>query len=134
MPKPCKKEGCNYPRFGGGYCKAHGYLRTDKQTKKISPRSDKMTSKLEDYYIERKKYLNVHTHCEAIGCKKKATEVHHKLHDRTGKRLTDSRWFMATCRTHHTWIHNNHKEAVELGYLATAEQRHIGYDRGLEGS
>jgi hypothetical protein len=114
MPKPCKKEGCNYPRFGGGYCKAHGYLRTDKQTKKISPRSDKMTSKLEDYYIERKKYLNVHTHCEAIGCKHKATQIHHRKG--RGKYLCDPRYFMAICDPHHKWCEANPAEAKKLGY------------------
>jgi len=39
MPKTCLKEGCNYNRFGGGYCKFHQYLRTDKPVKKLLTRT-----------------------------------------------------------------------------------------------
>jgi hypothetical protein len=43
--KTCKKEGCENPRFGGGYCKWHQHLRPDytfamakaKQVKTIKP-------------------------------------------------------------------------------------------------
>ncbi|MEK6879613.1 MAG: HNH endonuclease signature motif containing protein [Nanoarchaeota archaeon] len=33
MPKKCNFEGCNYNQFGGGYCRNHQYLRTDKKPK-----------------------------------------------------------------------------------------------------
>jgi len=36
MPKSCNKDGCNNPRWGGGYCRNHGYLRTDKKLKGLS--------------------------------------------------------------------------------------------------
>ena len=36
--KTCNKEGCNYNQFGGGFCKSHQYLRTDKKPKAIKPR------------------------------------------------------------------------------------------------
>jgi len=32
--KICNKEGCENPVFGGGYCKYHQYLRTDKKKPK----------------------------------------------------------------------------------------------------
>ena len=32
MPKKCNKAGCNYNQFGGGFCRNHQYLRTDKKT------------------------------------------------------------------------------------------------------
>lgn len=31
--KICKSKGCNWPVFGGGYCKLHQYLRLDKPSK-----------------------------------------------------------------------------------------------------
>lgn len=36
MAKTCQAEGCNFPRWGGGYCKKHGYLRTDKKPKGLT--------------------------------------------------------------------------------------------------
>lgn len=39
--KPCTVEGCTYPRWAKGFCKAHGYLRTDKK----KPSSLSSTSK-----------------------------------------------------------------------------------------
>ena len=41
MPKICNHEGCKYNQFGGGFCKRHGYLRTDKVPKRISNKGNK---------------------------------------------------------------------------------------------
>lgn len=34
--KKCKANDCPYDQFGGGYCRKHGYLRTDKTIKPFS--------------------------------------------------------------------------------------------------
>lgn len=33
--KDCLRESCSYPRFGGGYCKNHQYMRKDKKPSKL---------------------------------------------------------------------------------------------------
>lgn len=33
MAKKCNKQGCQNPIWGGGFCRYHGYLRTDKKPK-----------------------------------------------------------------------------------------------------
>jgi hypothetical protein len=38
MPKTCNKNGCKYNQFGGGYCRNHQYLRTDKKPKVLKKR------------------------------------------------------------------------------------------------
>ena len=35
MPKQCQADGCHNNVFSNGYCKAHGYLRTDKKKPKL---------------------------------------------------------------------------------------------------
>lgn len=49
MAKQCNKEGCNYPVFGGGYCKMHQHYRTDKKPSKIAPRSKKRAKQEKEY-------------------------------------------------------------------------------------
>jgi len=46
-----------------------------------------------------------------------ATEVHH-ANGRRGKRLIDTDYFVAVCRTCHRWIHDNPKEAKQNGWFA----------------
>jgi hypothetical protein len=36
MSKTCQYDKCNNPQFGGGYCRNHQYLRTDKKQKPLS--------------------------------------------------------------------------------------------------
>jgi hypothetical protein len=33
MPKQCNHKGCTFNQFGGGYCRNHQWLRTDKKRK-----------------------------------------------------------------------------------------------------
>lgn len=50
-------------------------------------------------------------------CRKKADRNPHHIKLR-GKNLCNRKFFMATCLPeHHNWIHDNPKEAEELGYL-----------------
>lgn len=39
MPKTCKHKGCKYNQFGGGFCRNHQWLRTDKKQKPKSKRT-----------------------------------------------------------------------------------------------
>lgn len=131
MAKECLKDECNNPRFGGGYCLYHQQMRTDKKPrprkkttglsyttrrKPVKPISDKRKKQMVEYQKVRIEYLNAHKNCEYEGCKKKATDIHHK-NDRNGDRLNDADYFMSVCRTCHQTIHANPKESREKGYL-----------------
>lgn len=129
MPKICDFDGCNNPRFGGGFCRWHQGYRTDKKPKKsgqtskgkqkkshIKPISDKRAEELAKYREVRAEYKKAHPQCEVLGCTKKGQDLHHK-NERHGKRVYDSEYFMSVCRYHHRWIHENPKEAREMGYL-----------------
>jgi hypothetical protein len=61
MPKKCKKQDCKYNQFGGGFCRNHQYMRTDRKPKtpkrtaikKVSPKRD--TKQLHEdwlFYLE----------------------------------------------------------------------------------
>jgi len=41
MAKTCKYPCCNYPVFGGGYCRSHQWKREDKKLKPIRKRTTK---------------------------------------------------------------------------------------------
>jgi hypothetical protein len=49
MAKTCKYPGCTYPVFGGGYCRAHQWKRTDKKPKPIAKRAVKDNLKALDF-------------------------------------------------------------------------------------
>lgn len=118
MAKSCKKEGCNNPRFGKGYCKFHQYLRQDFNKKKaprkrISPISDKLKDELKSYRIVRDRYMYEHPNCEI--CMNPSQDLHHKKG--RGKHLSDIKYFMAVCRICHIFIHENPKKSRESLYL-----------------
>ena len=48
-------------------------------------------------------------------CTTHSTDVHH-MKGRIGPLLTDTKFFLAVCRSCHTWIEEHPKEAKELGY------------------
>ena len=49
MAKICKDSGCSRNVFGGGYCMAHQWRRTDKKTKKLAKRAVKSNIKAYDF-------------------------------------------------------------------------------------
>jgi len=121
MAKPCKKEGCNNPRFGKGYCRYHQYLREDKKSsapKKrsyIKPVSDNRAEELAIYRPRRDKYMLDNPKCEC-GCGRDSEDLHHK-NGRRGKMVYNIKYFMAVARVCHTKIHENPEWAREKGYL-----------------
>lgn len=145
MAKECNKDSCTNPRFGGGFCKFHQYLRTDRlQTYKtgkhkriksakskyyrIPKISSKLKTELQTYRPIADKYLEENPICEVKDCDNYSNQVHHKK-GRVGysdadariiglKLLWDVRFFMACCGDcHPSKIHNNPKWSYENGYL-----------------
>lgn len=125
-PKLC--NGCDlikpiWKRQGGQrYCKecwschsSNKTTKTVKSQKPLSPKSSKKEKLDVAYSILRKKHLEYHPLCQAKlpGCSLTATDIHHK-HGRVGELYLDQSQFISICRTCHTWIHNNPKEAKEL--------------------
>jgi hypothetical protein len=81
---------------------------------KISPISDRQKKRLSDYRKVRDKFMSEHPMCEFNGCESKATDLHHKK-GKVGDLLTDTRYFSALCRTHHSYIELHPILAQELG-------------------
>lgn len=52
MAKICKEPACTRPVFGGQYCMAHQWKRTDKKRKPIAKRSVKRSIKTPDFGFE----------------------------------------------------------------------------------
>lgn len=119
MPKQCQHNECTYNVFGGGYCRIHQYLRTDKKKpKKIKPVSDKLAENLKQYKIVRAKYLESHPICQANVpkiCTKHSTQIHHRA-GRLGEKLIDTKNFLAVCHHCHCYIEVNVTEAKEKGW------------------
>lgn len=55
--------------------------------------------------------------CCFPNCTKEAADVHH-WRGRIGSLLTDERYWLPVCRTHHRWIGDNPNEARCMGLLA----------------
>lgn len=89
--------------------------------------STKQAARLREYAKKRKVFLVTHPFCQfeetgksagteyPIPCIAQATDVHHRK--RRGQFLCDESTFLATCRFHHAWIHDNVAESKERGYL-----------------
>ena len=110
---PCKKEGCNYPRFGGGYCKLHQSLRTDKKIKtKIKPVGDKRRERLVIYREMRESLLKETPLC--LKCGNVGTDIHH-LAGKENDLLIDRDNMIVLCRECHIFVTEHSAEAIELG-------------------
>jgi hypothetical protein len=83
--------------------------------KKINAKSRKRIEDDKEYNFLKKEFL-IDKYCPIT--KKKATEVHHTYSgkDRNAHYLDVETW-IAVSRKGHNWIHDNPKEARELGYL-----------------
>lgn len=82
----------------------------------IKPKSKKQIALDAAYSVLRKAFMLEHPMCEAHmpGCQGHATDVHH-IKGR-GKWLLIVLYWMAVCRTCHTWIETHPIEATELGF------------------
>lgn len=142
MAKVCRYNDCNYPVFGGGYCKFHQGHRTDGKKPKpmshyankdsksrkssINKKSEKQSKADRVYSRERKDFLlkPENKFCKKRGCNNRANEVHHKLHVRTGAALLDKKWWLPLCTNCHRWVHENPQKAIKEDLLATAKEKY----------
>jgi nitrate/TMAO reductase-like tetraheme cytochrome c subunit len=125
--KPKKCSGCGvekkiWKRQGAEkFCKECWSCHSSKdikptKQKPLSPKSSKQQKLDAIYSILREKFLKHHPMCEANlpGCSLNAHDIHHSK-GRTGNLMLDDTEFVAVCRSCHTWIHENPKQAKELG-------------------
>lgn len=125
MARVCTKDECEYPVFGGNFCRNHQYLREDKKQKElkrtplksrvkfISPISEREKKRLAKYRPIRDKFLKENPVCMIEGCNGKS-ELHH-FYGRIGDYLWDVRYFKNLCRKHHTQVEENPEFAYENG-------------------
>lgn len=90
-------------------------LKVAKRQKPIPKFSGKMLQNLKIYSVLRKDFLkdNPICQCGRNGCKRKATDVHHRKG--RGIYLNVVEFWLAVARVCHTWINEHPKEAMELG-------------------
>mgnify|MGYP003634956779 FL=1 len=134
MIKQKKKlcNNCNTEQFiwkndkGSKYCKncwQKSKVKTTKPLKRkpINQKSKKMQILDQAYIKLRKKFMeeNPICQCSMHCCNGAATDCHHKK-GRGKYHLVVNTW-MSVCRQCHNWIHDNPKEAQELGFLESKE-------------
>ena len=97
------------------YCKECWYKI--EKPKSISQISKKRKDEMDKYGKLREGFLIVKPKCEVqlLNCTGASTEVHHKV-GRTGDNYLKINTWLAVCRNCHTWITENSKEAIELGF------------------
>jgi len=123
-------SGCDSEQYiwkrhlGEPYCKACWSCHKSKdpsQKPTLIPKVSSKKKKQDQEYLKlRERFLMEHTLCEVkvAGCMMHASDVHHTRSgsDRAVYYLIQST-FIATCRSCHSWIHSNPKEAKLLGFL-----------------
>jgi len=97
------------------YCKECWYKI--EKPKSILQISKKRKDEMDKYGKLREGFLIVKPKCEVqlLNCTGASTEVHHKV-GRTGDNYLKISTWLAVCRNCHTWITENSKEAIELGF------------------
>lgn len=103
------------------YCASHNYLTRKSgkiaKTRKvytIRKMSKKRAGETKEYQDKRDKYLAIFPICQAKGCGKPSTDLHHRK-GRQGKNLTDESFFMALCHDHHEYYTEHSAEAIADG-------------------
>lgn len=101
-------------RDGKGAARDNRGLRRTPLRRQSKKRADE--SKI--YSERRKVFLEAHPECECTwsACFAKSVDVHHKRL-RTGQNFLNEKTWMALCRAHHNYIHNNAKHARMLELL-----------------
>lgn len=69
-------------------------------------------NKLRDDFLKDNPYCQASVMCHGLI----ATDIHH-VRGKIGDKLTDTENFMSVCRQCHIWIHDNDKQARDLGFL-----------------
>lgn len=89
-----------------------------KEVKPISKFSDQRLEDNKIYLTLRNVFLENHPNCEANlpGCKRVASEVHHKK-GRRGMTLNEVEFWLPLCRNCHDWIHLNIDKSLQMGLI-----------------
>lgn len=97
------------------YCQPCWY--SIEKPKSISPVSKKRQGEMDKYALLRNAFITAKPRCEAklVGCTGISTDVHHKV-GRVGDNYLKIGTWLSTCRSCHSWIELNSKEAKELGF------------------
>ena len=98
--------------------------KLDKKPLKRSPLkkvANKRKLQEKEYSKKRKKHLENNPNC--VSCGGVATEIHHRMQIRYGKFLNDESQFLSLCNPCHRYTHNNVEVSVQLGYLASKEEK-----------
>lgn len=116
------------------YCASHGLMiRKEarqalkvKTVKPIRKQNAKRAAEHREYIDKKTKYLEIFPICQAKGCSKPSTDLHH-MQGRQGKKLTDDTLFLALCRDHHEYYTEHSAEAIADGIslLRSVTEKHI---------
>jgi hypothetical protein len=91
-------------------------VKNEKKPKRPIPKvSVKKKQGLKEYKKVRADYLAKHPTCQVEGCRRFASEIHHRR-GRVGALLCDVAHFLSVCRTCHQRIEINPTWAKENGY------------------
>lgn len=89
--------------------------RKEKVKKGIPKVSAKKKHGLKEYKKVRADYLAKHPLCQVDGCRRFASDIHHKK-GKIGELLCDASHFLAVCRTCHQRVELQPNWAKEMGY------------------
>lgn len=117
-PKLCKSCALkNSTPIGEFTMTSNKTLQSTKTFKPINKQSDKEKKRQAQYKLVRAYYISGHPNCEAQlnGCTLESTDIHHQK-GKIGKLLIDMNFFVALCRSCHSYLEVHPKEAKELGF------------------
>jgi hypothetical protein len=111
----------------------HAFRKSERQSlkdaskvkKPIRKVSKKRAIEIREYLEKKAKYLQIFPICQAKGCGKPSTDLHHRQ-GRNGSKLTDETLFMALCFDHHEYYTEHSAEAIEDGIslLRSVSEQH----------
>lgn len=123
MPKQCKRSGCIYNRFGGGYCKIHQWCRTDgKAPKAIKPFSKKRQEENKLYFPESRQFVIDNKFCKINSpvCTGKTQAPHHPKG--RGKNLRNWKIMIPACNACNGYVEDNDAWAIKNGFK---QKKHV---------
>jgi hypothetical protein len=90
------------------------------RTGRLRTRSPRRAEQMAEYRPLARLYLEEHQWCAYPGCTRRSTEVHHRR-GRSGERLTDQRWWAASCTPHNLLAETDTGLALSVGWLIEIE-------------
>lgn len=117
MAKECEAEGCSNPRFGGGFCKWHQSLRTDKKQKRIAVFSKKREGVNMVYNQKARAFREANPMCRVNSpvCTRETQGVHHLKGKSTTELLLDEKYWKPACNACNLYVEENSLWAIKTG-------------------